>query len=339
MDENLINRLLSRINNRSNLIDEYISFSDKSYKPIRLDKNNFHKINKTEKNKKIAFIDGGNAELLNLANLSLQLVRVYYNIFNKNKKIDSKRFDFYVLVEAVDKNGEINYSVDIAPDTFLDKLLFDSFDETIREGNHRINISKVGEVVRRFLELHFASVITDNLGNGDIIVLDGSLKASITNENKFFSALFEKALKKGIIITALSKTCTYLTNNGNSAISAINSISPSGCWYYHPVAEISSEEHQADMFFVKLNEKSKYTFRFEVFKKNKYEIDSILDLLVNNSKDPVFLGYPYGLIDADKFARVSNNEKGYLKTMLMVKLKREDLEKQSDAHKILDSIG
>jgi len=339
MDENLINRLLSRIDNRSSPIDEYISFSDKSYKPIRLDKNNFHKINKTEKNKKIAFIDGGNAELLNLANLSLQLVRVYYNIFNKNKKIDSKRFDFYVLVEAVDKNGEINYSVDIAPDTFLDKLLFDSFDETIREGKHMIKISKVGEVVRRFLELHFASVITDNLGNGDIIVLDGSLKASITNENKFFSALFEKALKKGIIITALSKTCTYLTNNGNSAISAINSISPSGCWYYHPVAEISSEEHQADMFFVKLNEKSKYTFRFEVFKKNKYEIDSILDLLVNNSKDPVFLGYPYGLIDADKFARVSNNEKGYLKTMLMVKLKREDLEKQSDAHKILDSIG
>ena len=43
---------------------------------------------------------------------------------------------------------------------------------------------------------------------------------------------------------------------------------------------------------------------------NQLDEDYILSL-VDNSKDPVFYGYPYLLIEADKLARVTNKEKEY----------------------------
>ncbi len=64
----------------------------------------------------------------------------------------------------------------------------------------------------------------------------------------------------------------------------------------------------------------------------------IFSALAENSQDPVFLGYPYGLVDADKNARVSNAEKGFLRTVFSSKI---DLEKynQLDAHDVLDKIS
>lgn len=340
MEDSIIRQILEKISIKNDIKGESISFSDRRYKAFELDKKNFHGIERAMTDRKIAFVDGGNADILNLGDLSLQLVRVYYNIFHKSKKIDSKRLDFHVLVQATGKDDKIGYSVEISPNNLLGSLMFDSFDNTLSEGKHRIKVSRIGEAVRRFLELDLAKIVVDRLDKGDIIVLDGSLEASMTNEADFFDGLFQKALEKGIIISGLSKACTLLTNKGNSVLSVLKAISPAGCWYYYPAADINSEEHQADLFFARLDRNSRYIFKVEIFKENSYSPDEVFSLLKENSKDPVFLGYPYGLIDADRFARVSNNEKEYLKTMLMVRLKREDLEEKSvDAHKVLDSIS
>jgi hypothetical protein len=66
--------------------------------------------------------------------------------------------------------------------------------------------------------------------------------------------------------------------------------------------------------------------------------------LLANSKDISFPGYPYGLIIADRFARVSNNEKAYLRTLFFSKAggKTEMLVNETasiNSHNILDSIN
>ena len=66
--------------------------------------------------------------------------------------------------------------------------------------------------------------------------------------------------------------------------------------------------------------------------------------MANNCNDSVFIGYPYGLIEADKNARVSNNEKNMLLTLFSAKFGKDwEKIKESlsnlDAHEILDSIG
>ena len=58
--------------------------------------------------------------------------------------------------------------------------------------------------------------------------------------------------------------------------------------------------------------------------------------------DPVFIGYPYGLVEADRIARISNQEKESLKTMFLVKLRNKNIEKylsSVNAHEILDRIS
>lgn len=348
MDE-LIDEIKKKLDSKLNFEEEIPKFSDPSYKPFKISKDNFHKIGKIQSANKIAFVDGGNLEILKAADFSLNLIRVYCSIYKNNKKINSMNEECYALVYADNKDDEIFYKTklfsgnrEILPDE--EDLIFSSFDTSLRRGQHRIDISGVASVIRKFSELKMASKVVEELGNGDVIVLDGSLQSSVTNENKYLELLYKKGLERNVLITALSKSCTLMTEKGNSLIVILSIICPEGRWYYYPVVEIDSLEHQAEMFFVKFHEKSKHIFRFEIYKKQKSNSGRILSLIVENSNDPVFLGYPYGLVEADKFARVSNKELDYFKTMLTLKLGKAANKMDShlsvrNAHDILDKIS
>ena len=96
-------------------------------------------------------------------------------------------------------------------------------------------------------------------------------------------------------------------------------------------------------FFIKLNNKAEYVFRLDIFKEQKFDINEVLSVLVDNSNDLTFPGYPYGLLLSDRFARVSNEEKEYLRTLLQSKIgnKWSKLSKyvNLDVHEILDNIS
>ena len=347
----IYNQIINLVkNNISNINDLHIQFSDPNYKPFNFDKNNFHRIKIAEKNNKIAFIDAGNAEIIKSSNFSLNLIRVYCTIYKNDKRINSKKIDFYAFISAKNIGNELFYNADFIKlndenDIIPTKedLLLSSLDETIKQGITRANISNVANVIRRFSEIKTAINVMDNLENNDIIVLDGSLQCTFTNEKKYFEELYKKASEKNVIICGLSKTTTLMTDKGNSISSALNKYNVDGKWLYHPVAEIKSSSHKAEMAFVKLHEKSRYIFRFEIYKEQKEKLMEVIRLLSNNCKDAVFLGYPYGLIEADKNARISNQEKDMLLTLFSAKFGKDwEKIKESlsniDAHEILDKI-
>ena len=337
--------------NISSADDIHIQFSDQNYNPLDFDKNNFHQIKNAEKTSKIAFIDAGSAEIIKSPNFSLNLIRAYCTIYKNDKRVNSKKLDFYSFISAKNIGNELFYNADfiklndennIIPSN--KDLLLSSLDETIKQGITRANISNVANVIRRFSEIKTAINIIDNLENNDIIVLDGSLQCTFTNEKKYFDELYKKALEKNVIICGLSKTTTLMTDKGNSISNALNKYNVDGKWLYHPVAEIKSSNHKAEMSFVKLHEKSRHIFRFEIYKEQKEKLHETICLLADNCKDAVFLGYPYGLIEADKNARISNQEKGMLLTLFSVKFGKDwEKIKESlsnvDAHEILDNIS
>lgn len=349
--KDIVGKIIESINKgNTSKEDDFVKFSDNRYKAVKISKDNFKEIKKINSDKKIAFIDGGNIEILESSNFSLQIIRIFYVIYQNNKRLKTGKEEFFILVNSFNKNDEIHYKTEIFllknQSLLLKKedLIFNSFDETLKEGIFRTNISKIGEIARRFAELQFAINLIDELNEGDIIIRDGTLQSSVTNEGKYFDEIYKKALGKNIMITALSKTTDLFTNAGNSVINALNNLSSMPIWYYYPVVEINNKEHKAEMYFIKLHEKSKYIFRFEVFKENNFDINKILSLLQDNSKDPVFLGYPYGLIEADRFARVSNKEKEYFKTLFMAKAgkdwhKIERSLSSVNAHDVLDRIS
>ncbi|MBI4453829.1 DNA double-strand break repair nuclease NurA [Candidatus Woesearchaeota archaeon] len=225
-----------------------------------------------------------------------------------------------------------------------------SYDTTIVSGENRAEISKLGDVVRRFAELRLAKLMTETeLTCNDIIILDGNLRATYTNEEKYLNALYYAALKNNIIITAFCKTSNLLTEKGSNIVSVLNHVAElnniKGCWFYHPIVEIKDEKHRAEMMFVKLNPLSEYIFRYEIYAQQfkLSSINEILSILALNSVDYSFPGYPYGLIKADTMARVSNKECEFLKTKILFSLESshnfKDLRKSMNAlnaHNILD---
>jgi len=344
MNSLIIDNIIKKLQETINFDDDMLFFSEKGYKAIKILEENFHKLETTKSDRKIAFIDGGNAEILKAPNFSLQFIRVYAALFSHNRKIYSKKHEFYALITA-ENSKDILYKTKLFPSSLLNEqnLIFHSYDKTLVSGINRASLSKIADVIRRFAELQLAVNMLDEMHKDDIVILDGDLQAKYTKENEYLEKLYTKAEKKNITITALSKTSQLLTQNGNSLSVVLLKKAPFDEWYYYPIAEITSKAHQAEMYFLKLHKNSRYIFKFEIYNKQNHD-PKIFGLLKEQAKDPIFLGYPYGLIDADRYARVSNSELDYIKTKFLTKLGNEFKDIQSslnavNAHDILDSIS
>ena len=163
------------INDIVNELDKIISFSEDKINGINIEKNNFKKINQGKLKKKICFVDGGNQEIIGSSNFSLQFIRIYYNIF-LDKKIDSRKCEFFILINSINENNGVKYKTKIFSDFKELELIFDSFDNTLT-GIKRAKISEIGNVIRRFAEIKVASLIGVKDG---VIILDGDLEANLT---------------------------------------------------------------------------------------------------------------------------------------------------------------
>jgi len=290
--------------------EDSIIFNNKTYK---IDKDNFSQII-SNNNKSIAFIDGGQAEILSAGNFCLSFIRVSAQVFENNKKTKSYNHEFFLFTKAVYKE-DIYYESKIFGDKLVDEsdLLISSNDTSIKIGSERAPISKVTNMARRFAELALANNV-----NTDFIILDGTLEKTFNNEELYLNKLNNAS--------ALAKSSSLFTTSGNSPIVLLNKIGPNTHWQYQLNENTS---------FVKLNEKTKHVFRFEGNKE-------VLPFLTNNCSDAIFLGYPYGLILADKMARVSNAEKNSLMMRFLLKEENKEIAEylnSMNAHGILDSIG
>ncbi len=343
MYDEIIRKIIESVD-KNLTIGAYPKFSEDSYKAHIIDLVNFHEINPIFSNKKVAFVDGGNAELVASANFSLHLIRVCYAIYQNRKRIAIKKFEIFAFVHAVNRNNEIYYKTSLfntKNDLGLGELSFSSLDRTLMSGINRADISSVASAVRRFAELRLAELVSrEKLA--DIIVLDGNLQSTFTGENNFLNELYDSCARNSVVLTALSKTSSLFTDDGNLFSAVLQAISPLASWFYHPIVDISNTSHQAEMLFAKFHEKSKHVFRFEIFDKQKAMSEETINIIANSCIDPIFLGYPYGLVEADRTARVSNNERDMLRTMILVKLKNKNIEKylsSRNAHEILDRMS
>ncbi len=286
--------------------EDSIIFNNTNYK---INKDNFHKL--SEQTHPITFIDGGQAEIISSANFCLSFIRVAAVKF-PNKETIKK--EFFLLTTAKYINNDIYYYSKIFGDKLIDEndLLISSNDKTIKTGNERAPITKITNMARRFAELSLAK-------EAEFALLDGTLEKKFLNEDKYLMNLPEKT-------AALAKSSSLFTTSGNSPIVLLNKLSPEGCWCYKLNENTS---------FVKLNDKAGHVFRFEGDKE-------LQNCLINNSSDALFLGYPYGLILADKLARVSNEEKNSLRMKFLLNSKNKEIVsylRTSNAHEILDNLG
>jgi hypothetical protein len=335
---------LKSIVNKNDARDDYI-FMNSNYVPVKIEQKNFHGISDikdsmdnnmvSEKNsKKVLFVDGGNSVLFESAAFCVSFVRVGGITYSNNKRLKRQLKEFYMFVN--ERDGK--YYVRTYPETSFNSMIFDPRDESLRNGLEKCTVVRIVSVVRRFAEIEFAY---ETLQGKDIdyVVMDGTLEARYPYEDIYLNRLFSFGKT-----CALSKTCTLTTKNGLGVTKKLLDLPMThGAWYYYPIVINNNPKHDAEMYFIKLNAKTHYVFRFEIQKGFSGYDSELFSTLSSNSSDPVFLGYPYGLIDIDQYVRISDDETRILQTKLSTKLGKDWNEfskylNSMNAHSILDKI-
>ena len=303
-----------------------------------------------DKVKNMGFVDGGNGPILRSADFNISLNRVVGALFSSNKWAEPTKtpvkIEFYsATVLDVSNDDKLFFITRFFPleEKFLEylpqkELIFPIDDPSIRERGFGIpDINVFGGIAMRFAEWTYATkFIYNELSEGSIFVRDGSLQTGYTNETKLAEELYKTAIKKGITVTGLSKTCRLFTQKGNSLNSLIhyigNSKFPNSSWFYHPVYRITKSQERADLYFVKLHKNSFYSFRFDILldqanNMSDDDCENVISNLANNSDDLSYPGYPYGLIKVDQLAAVRYKELEPQKIQLLAEFNQDDYKK------------
>ena len=338
-----------------------------NYRPYPLNPKYLTPIQRVESGRRLAFVDGGSQELIGAPNFSVQLNRTYFNMFARAKMTQPKslpnKIEFISVTHADFGKGRIYYHTSVFPANekcaqFVpdsSDLLFNSSDRRIMVGNARADIRRVASITRRFAEWQCAKQILENeLDPQDILVMDGTLWTGFPNESKYARAVYTTANEKGVLCTGLSKTSRLLTTTGLSLSGAVrrlamdNEVGPT--WYYYPIADSLSTDHQAAIFLLKLSDQSQRIFRYEIhsgqFRSlSPEDLNEIFSELSINASDLSFPGYPYGLIDADDNARVRFEELETYRVMLFSEISKLGSAakfirhmQSTDAHDVLNSL-
>ena len=350
----------------SNIIDDEIGephFKQVGVTAFPLVKDGFRLISDKRSQRKLAFVDGGNNEIIGAPNFSVQLNRVYSSSWKGKEREQWKlpRVEFFSSTYSCFKDGDIHYNTSVVPSSkeserylpLAKDLSFSSIDRSLMNGNQRADIDRVGSVARRFAEWRMALHSLEKLNRGDVLVMDGTLQSNFTNETNYVKTLSDGVKDKGVVLTGISKVSTIFTTTALSLLGAVTGLAQkekiAGNWYF-PVAESRSIDHDAIITIAKLNPIAERVFRIEI-QREQYEelgkegVEEIFSLLCQNSTDATFPGYPYGLIDADRFARVSYDEVAYYKSLLVSEITRNGRTskflshiRSKDAHDILNLL-
>ena len=306
--------------------------------PISLDKDNFQEITDIPDSKKIAFVDGGDGILEEAPNFLITINRIYFSMFRGKERFSPKniksRIEFFssVVTKILDEDNkkEVMYKTKLFPYNKQDtKLLPEETDlESKTNSTTILESERLTSLSRRFAEWKLAQeIVKEELVEGDIIVKDGSLQSNFKNETKYANHLYELAMEKGVVVCGLSKTSRLIDlDQAEPIITKIQRFAEkSGLdkWFFE-IGRLPGDDMGFNLI-AKFHKNSNYIFRFEILaeqyeKMSDLERNEILASFVNNSSDMAAIGYPYGFVDADRFAQVRKNELPMYKGMLIAQI-------------------
>ena len=270
------------------------------------------------------FVDGGIAELFSSADFSLFLLRVATVAYQEKRRGGHATRDFYAFVD-VNEEKELRIQL-FGVDNGFSQELHRRTALYFAAHPPEQNLSAVGSVLLQLSEFVEIVRIAHTLQPKDCIVRDGSLDV-------FFEVFADGDVllkQRPVFLCGLAKTNSLRTTTGHSVSLVLEKKSNIGAWHY-PLTK--------RLFFVKLHAKAKQVFRCDVALPDY----RIFAALAAHAADPVFLGYPYGLVEADRLARVSMTEAAFLRKNIKMKLGSDAanldvLLGTSSTHDILDRM-
>lgn len=250
------------------------------------------------------FIDGGNQELLTTPLFTVQKIRIACVQYKGTKRIGIEE-DTYFALATNDKTVWLQNEDDVTRFGFEENPV---------------------DSMRKTLEYEKAVSKAQNKG---FVIVDGNISSKNVKQNTY-----KKVIKQTNIV-GITKTTTAKNEEGLPAnlilhtFTKKNKIQKPYLFFLHEANKVKT--HLVCYHGYKV-------LRLDLTNK---DVKNVLESLTKHFYDPVFLGYPYGLVDADDQARITNKEVQESALVLKKRLGLETFEilKESyDSHDVLDSI-
>lgn len=290
---------------------------------VTITKDSFRPIPHTEDPAAAAYVDGGNAMIFRSPVFVATLNRTYCSVFRGSARLDMSvppRTQFLTLMHNMPQNGRVGQSFAVFAEGDGDNDCIPSTDnikgaaDAAEPGGgkeHRIH-----SLSRELSEWLMAAAAARVMEGGGLVVKDGSLSAWGNIEETLMLNAFAVARERGVVMCGLSKTTNMLMDSGRPLVNHMMDRGPDGSWYV-PLGDVWNGSDdctgKTGKFVVKLHPRSKYVYRLDIPSAVLALIDRagterVMSSLAANSGDAHIPGYPYGLLDADRFAQVRNGE-------------------------------
>ncbi len=266
---------------------------------------------------RVAFVDGGLAELVAAPHFSVFLIRAYKGMWDSGACVSRVHKEGFAIIRAVQKEGKFFFVTEVLGlGVVLPEIAFD--DPALRVGE-RVTPQAVASVVRHCVEW----ALIDSCENVQCVVRDGALDECPED-------FFREKKSSNCMHVGVCKTTTALTDTGVS-VPLFLSQQKKGAWVFVP-----EEQSVVKIGFARLHAKADRVYRIDVVNGS---LEEAAALLASQSCDASFLGYPYGLVDADCMAAVKEGEKKMLRQLFFAKcVGLEHVEQAADAHDVLNTF-
>lgn len=247
----------------------------------------FHSYEPSNDTFKLGAVDGGSQRILNGGSFIVGAYRAGALIFEGERLISDLPAPG-VKVRSVSFNNR-------------KELYSESFQKLVGEPptEYPRELMLVLQRLRTFEEWSVAQNLIDQLDKGDIILVDGSLKASIHKQDILFRRVMDNALVKGIHFVGISKRSTlrfnhapllhYVKKKGDELFGK------SQIWY----CEIPDEKGHSQLFgnryIVKYHPKAYFVFRTDINRFDPVVPAEVFGKIAKYCSDATYHGYPYPL--------------------------------------------
>jgi hypothetical protein len=266
-----------------------------------LDQLKFENIPEADFKGKVASVDGGSAGILFGRSFIVGMYRAAYTVFSKRRRVGEQvqPLQFAIITrtnkEELHQNAFRNLTGQLPSETpEMDKVL---------------------DRLRLFEEWKLARELLSELNSGDLLLVDGSLRATVAVPDSFLQEIAEKARERGVILVGVSKSTTLYWGDKSPLLPAVvkraQHLGIQRPWF-SKVGDLKSELELSHWFgtvyIAKLKNASDFAFRVDLNRLEEYPEDKIFAMLSALARDPTFVGYPYPLAAAHQLVRISHAE-------------------------------
>jgi hypothetical protein len=310
IDESIENEITSAVNFIQKALDSEPSYievtsSEEEKEPLLLDKNlrelSFRQIEEREHQGRVAAVDGGSATVVKGRSFLIGVYRGGAVIYQQGKRIDEQIIPLrLVIVSQAD----------------LPRMYASAYRDLVgEEPSESPGMDKMLDRLRLFAEWRLAQEVLDELESGDLLLIDGSLKASIAPPYSFIAEFTRKAKDRGVHLVGVTKTSTLYWGDKSPLIPAVmktgEKFHPNSKWFCQISDErlhTTSSSYFGRIYVAKLKASSDFAFRIDVSRIDPADAGLIFSVLSQLSSDPAFPGYPYPLAAAHNLARITLSE-------------------------------